>query len=89
MPVIQCNMGRVQTWDTHVDHFGRLKNMLPYLDTGVSALLDDLDERGLLDQTLVVCVGEFGRTPFAQGSSGRDHNPFGYTIWLAGWTAAE
>lgn len=89
MPVIQCNMGRVQTWDTHVDHFGRLKNMLPYLDTGVSTLLDDLDERGLLDQTLVVCVGEFGRTPTisplaGQTKPGRHHWAHGYTAILAG-----
>ena len=77
-------MGHVQTWDTHVNHFPRLKTMLPALDTGVSALLDDLEERGLLDQTLLVCVGEFGRTPFSQGGDGRDHNPFGFSIWLAG-----
>jgi hypothetical protein len=89
MPVIQCNMGRVQTWDTHVDHFGRLKNMLPYLDRGVSTLLDDLDERGLLDQTLVVCVGEFGRTPSisplaGQTKPGRHHWAHGYTAIVAG-----
>ena len=89
MPVIQCNMGRVQTWDTHVDHFGRLKNMLPYLDAGVSALVDDLDERGLLDQTLVVCVGEFGRTPSisplaGQTKPGRHHWAHGYTAIVAG-----
>ena len=47
-------------------------------------LLKDLKQRGLLDETLVVWAGEFGRTPFAQGSDGRDHNPFGFTIWLAG-----
>ena len=46
--------------------------------------LDDLDSRGLLDETLVVWAGEFGRTPFAQGRDGRDHNPFGFTIWMAG-----
>ena len=63
MPVIQCNMGGVQTWDTHVDHFPRLKNYLPMLDRALSTFLDDLQERGLLDQTLVICVGEFGRTP--------------------------
>jgi uncharacterized protein (DUF1501 family) len=43
-----------------------------------------LKQRGLLDETLVVWAGEFGRTPFAQGSDGRDHNPFGFTVWLAG-----
>jgi uncharacterized protein (DUF1501 family) len=44
----------------------------------------DLKSRGLLDETLVLWAGEFGRTPFAQGSAGRDHNPFGFTIWMAG-----
>ncbi len=89
MPVIQCNMGRVQSWDTHVDHFPRLKTMLPALDTGVSALLDDLDERGLVDQTLVICVGEFGRTPkisplAGQKVPGRHHWASVYTAVFAG-----
>ena len=62
--VVQANMGRVQNWDTHGDNFTRLKNqLLPPLDQGVAALLDDLEARGLLDETLVVMVGEFGRTP--------------------------
>lgn len=89
MPVIQCNMGRVQSWDTHVDHFPRLKTMLPALDTGLSAFLDDLDERGLLQQTLVICVGEFGRTPkisplAGQSVPGRHHWASGYTALFAG-----
>ena len=89
MPVIQCNMGNVQNWDTHVNHFPRLRTMLPALDTGVSAFLDDLDDRGLLDQTLVVCVGEFGRTPqisplAGQKVPGRHHWAPGYTAVLAG-----
>lgn len=89
MPVIQCNMGRVQTWDTHVDHFPRLRKYLPALDTGVSAFLDDLDERGLLDQTLVICVGEFGRTPTisplaGQKVPGRHHWAPVYTAVFAG-----
>jgi uncharacterized protein (DUF1501 family) len=44
----------------------------------------DLKRRGLLDSTLLVWSGEFGRTPFAQGSNGRDHNPFGFSVWMAG-----
>ncbi len=89
MPVIQCNMGRVQTWDTHVNHFPRLRTMLPALDTGMSALLDDLDSRGLLDQTLVVCVGEFGRTPGisplpGQKVPGRHHWAPAYSAVFAG-----
>ena len=89
MPVIQCNMGHVQMWDTHVNHFPRLKTMLPALDNGLSALLDDLSSRGLLDQTLVICVGEFGRTPRisplpGQKVPGRHHWAPGYTAVFAG-----
>jgi len=89
MPIIQCNMGHVQMWDTHVNHFPRLKTMLPALDTGMSALLDDLDDRGLLDQTLIICVGEFGRTPkisplAGQTVPGRHHWASGYTAVFAG-----
>jgi hypothetical protein len=71
--VVQANMGRVQNWDTHGDNFRRLKGqLLPPLDQGVAALLDDLEVRGLLDETLVLMLGEFGRTPKVVGS-GRDH----------------
>jgi hypothetical protein len=71
-------------WDNH----GKLKEghekMARQVDRPIAALLTDLDQRGLLDDTLVVWAGEFGRTPFSQGSDGRDHNPLGYSIWLAG-----
>ena len=60
-----------------------MKNALA-VDQPIGALLGDLEQRGLLDETLVVYAGEFGRTPFAQGTDGRDHNPFGFTIWMAG-----
>jgi uncharacterized protein (DUF1501 family) len=71
--VVQANMGIVQNWDTHGNNFSRLKNeLLPPLDRGVSALLDDLALRGLLDETLVIVMGEFGRTPKIVGN-GRDH----------------
>ena len=50
----------------------------------ISALLEDLDQRGLLDETLVVFATEFGRTPGSQGSDGRDHHIFGFTVWMAG-----
>jgi uncharacterized protein (DUF1501 family) len=73
VPVVQCNMGRVQNWDTHGDNFGRLKKeLLPPLDRGVAALLDDLAATGLLDETLVMMLGEFGRTPKIS-NTGRDH----------------
>jgi len=76
--------GDPDTWDAH----GNLRknheaNSLA-VDQPIAALLTDLKSRGLLDETLVVWASEFGRTPFAQGSDGRDHNPFGFTIWMAG-----
>ncbi len=71
-------------WDQH----GQIKkghaNMAHQVDQPIAALVKDLKSRGLLDSTLVVWAGEFGRTPFAQGSDGRDHNPYGFTIWMAG-----
>ncbi|MBI2826397.1 MAG: DUF1501 domain-containing protein [Planctomycetia bacterium] len=80
-------------WDTHKDNFTTLKNVLmPPLDRALSALLSDLDERGLLESTLVVVMGEFGRTPrigrvvmnTATNKSGRDHWPHAYSVLLAG-----
>src|SRR5439155_17563727 len=63
VPVVQANMGIVQSWDTHADNWGRLKNrLLPWLDRGLAALIDDLDSEGRLGDTLVAAVGEFGRT---------------------------
>ncbi|MBI2804889.1 MAG: DUF1501 domain-containing protein [Planctomycetes bacterium] len=79
VPVVQANMGIVQNWDTHANNFGSLRDrLLPPLDQGVSALLDDLDSSGMLEDTLVMMLGEFGRTPriFAVNASavpGRDH----------------
>ena len=71
-------------WDQHGNlRVGHEKNARA-VDQPIGALLTDLKQRGLLDETLVVWSGEFGRTPFAQGTDGRDHNPFGFTIWLAG-----
>jgi uncharacterized protein (DUF1501 family) len=61
-------------WDTHADNFNSLKNrLLPTLDRAWSALLEDLSERGLLESTVVICAGEFGRTPRVNGAAGRDH----------------
>ncbi len=75
VPMIQANMGKVQYWDSHGNNFGRLKNdLLPPLDRGVSALLDDLTAMGLLDDVMVVVVSEFGRTPKVNNDKGgRDH----------------
>ena len=74
VPIVQVNVGRVQNWDNHGDIFNTLKTrLLPPLDTGVSALLDDMESRGLLKDTLVMMLGEFGRTPKINNDRGRDH----------------
>lgn len=73
-------------WDTHGDNFNRLKNdLIPPADQALSALLEDLDERGMLEETLVVWVGEFGRRPtITAANAGREHWPFCYSGLLAG-----
>jgi uncharacterized protein (DUF1501 family) len=74
VPVVQANMGRVQNWDTHGDNFGRMKReLLPALDRGVASLLDDMNDRGLLEDTMVMMLGEFGREPKVNKSAGREH----------------
>ena len=74
MNVVQANMGRMNNWDTHGSNFKQLRErLLPPFDQGLSALLTDLEERGMLDETLVVAVGEFGRTPLINENAGRDH----------------
>lgn len=70
-------------WDQHGDIFKGHGAMAEQVDQPIAALLDDLKQRGLLDSTLVVFTGEFGRNPFAQGN-GRDHDPYGFSLWLAG-----
>jgi uncharacterized protein (DUF1501 family) len=73
------------TWDTHKDNDNALKNRLvPPMETAYSALLEDLQQRGLLDSTLVVWMGDFGRTPIINKDGGRDHWPQCYTMVLAG-----
>ena len=72
-------------WDTHKDHYNRLENVLvPPMEQAYSALLEDLDERGLLETTLVIWMGDFGRTPKFNEDGGRDHWPHCYTMILAG-----
>ena len=71
-------------WDTHGDnHHGQTRRMRE-VDQGCAGLLEDLRRRGLLEDTLVVWSGEFGRTPTTEGNNGRDHSPYGYSMWLAG-----
>ncbi len=81
---LTCPNVGADRWDQHGDLKNGHQNNARAVDQPIGALLADLKQRGLLDQTLVVWAGEFGRTPFAQGSDGRDHNPFGFTVWLAG-----
>lgn len=72
-------------WDTHNDHFKTIKDsLLPITDQAVPALLTDLKQRGLLDETLVIWTGEFGRTPKVNKDAGRDHWPNAYSVLLAG-----
>ena len=81
---LTCPGGAGDRWDQHGNlQDGHQKNALN-VDQPIAALLKDLKRTGLLDTTLVVWGGEFGRTPFAQGSNGRDHNPHGFTMWMAG-----
>jgi uncharacterized protein (DUF1501 family) len=73
------------TWDTHGANFSKLKGtLLPQLDASLASLLEDLKERELLDETLVVCMGEFGRTPKVNRDGGRDHYPGCYSLLMAG-----
>src|SRR5690606_7378569 len=81
---LTCPSGNGDRWDQHSKRKdGHAKNALS-VDQPVGALLADLKARGLLEETLVIWAGEFGRTPFAQGKDGRDHNPFGFSVWMAG-----
>lgn len=77
--------GRSIIWDTHEDNFNRLqKNLVPPMERAYCALLDDLEERGLLESTLVIWMGDFGRTPMINKKAGRDHWPQCYSVVLAG-----
>ena len=83
--LVQVNLGKNSSWDTHRRNFHNLKNNLfPYFDRSVSALLDDLSESGLLKDTLVIVTGEFGRTPRINKDAGRDHWGPVMTSMLAG-----
>jgi len=71
-------------WDAHDDVDSNHETMCGRVDRPIAALLEDLKSRGMLKDTLVVFATEFGRTPFTQGGLGRDHNPWGFTMWMAG-----
>jgi hypothetical protein len=81
---LTCPNVGADRWDQHGGLKQGHENNARAVDQPIAALLKDLKARGLLESTLVVWSGEFGRTPFAQGSDGRDHNQFGFSIWMAG-----
>jgi len=87
---VQLWHGAGQPWDNHTDIKGQHAALSHQLDQPIAALLTDLKDRGMLDDTLVVWGGEFGRTPVVElggggkATAGRDHNPYGFTMWMAG-----
>ena len=81
---VQLYCGSGSQWDSHRDMEGNHSKMCARSDQPVAALITDLKRRGLLERTLVVWGGEFGRTPMNEGSDGRDHNPYGFSIFMAG-----
>ena len=85
---VQCYSGSGSGWDAHTDIEGNHSKLCRASDKPIAGLLEDLKERGLLESTLVVWGGEFGRTPFNEKGNGRDHNPWGFTMWMAGGGAA-
>ena len=82
MRYIQCTHS--YKWDQHSELYNLHTQNAREVDKPIAGLLTDLKARGLLKDTLVIWAGEFGRTPVSQGGDGRDHNPYGYSIWMAG-----
>ncbi len=80
----QVYYGNGQPWDTHSKHDERTRKLAADIDRPIAALLADLKQRGLLEETLVIWGGEFGRTPVSENGNGRDHNPHGFLMWMAG-----
>jgi hypothetical protein len=76
--------GGAGAWDAHSNLQAGHSRLCAQVDQPIAALIQDLKQRGLLDETLVVWATEFGRTPGAQGGNGRDHHPFGFPVWMAG-----
>jgi hypothetical protein len=81
---VQIYCGSGSQWDAHSNLEGNHQKMCARCDRPTAALLKDLKQRGLLEDTLVIWGGEFGRTPMTEGKDGRDHNPYGFTMWFAG-----
>ena len=81
---VQLYSGDTNGWDAHSDVTSNHDLYCRRTDLPVAGLLQDLDDRGLLDDTLVIWGGEFGRMPMSEQGKGRDHNPWGYSVWFAG-----
>ena len=81
---VQIYCGDTNGWDGHQDVEGNHRKLAKQSDLPIAGLLTDLKQRGLLDSTLIVWGGEFGRTPMSESGDGRDHNPHGFTMWMAG-----
>jgi uncharacterized protein (DUF1501 family) len=84
---VQVYAGGGGNWDTHNNIEGQLPGLCQYIDQSMSALLIDLEQRGILKDTLVIWSGEFGRLPTIEAKNskpGRDHNPYGFSMWMAG-----
>lgn len=81
---VQLYMGSGSKWDAHANVEGNHSRYCLESDKPIAGLLQDLKRRGLLETTLVVWGGEFGRTPMSESGNGRDHNPWGFTVWMAG-----
>ena len=81
---VELYCGDTNGWDAHSDVDGNHTALCAQSDLPIAGLLKDLKQRGLLDSTLVIWGGEFGRMPMSEGSNGRDHNPHGFSMWLAG-----
>ena len=88
MPFVEVSLSTDERgglgWDTHADNFESVKNLCGVLDPAWSALMSDLQQRGLLESTLVVWMGEFGRTPQINENTGRDHWPASWSVVLGG-----
>ena len=80
----QVYYGNSQPWDTHSKHDEQVRKLCHDIDRPIAALLTDLKQRGMLEDTLVIWGGEFGRTPTSENGNGRDHNHYGFTMWMAG-----
>lgn len=81
---VQVYYGNGQPWDTHSKHDETVPKLCKDIDQPIAALIQDLKQRGLLEDTLIVWGGEFGRTPTSENGNGRDHNHHGFTMWMAG-----